>query len=90
MIIYLITNKNLWYNIRMVNEPEAPQKPPKTAHKRLLDNEDYHSLKDVPPESEYLQERKNRSPRTARAYEVDIEDFKKFVNRQYIQQSCLS
>jgi len=57
----------------MENEPEAPQKPPKnapkTAQKRLLDNEDYHTLKDVPPESEWLQERKNRSPRTARAYE---------------------
>jgi len=58
----------------MAKEPDQPSnKASKIAPERLkqsrIDDTDYHSLKEVPPESEWLQERKNRSPRTARAYE---------------------
>jgi len=62
---------------------QSSNKAPKTAPERpkqsRIDDTDYHSLKEVPPESEWLQERKNRSPRTARAYEVDLNEFKAFM-----------
>ena len=50
--------------------------------KRLLDNPSYHSLKDVPPEADFIQQRRNRSEKTARAYQVDINDFKTFIGIQ--------
>jgi site-specific recombinase XerD len=57
-------------------------KPESTQPKRLLDNPSYHSLKDVPPEADFIQQRRNRSEKTARAYAVDINDFKTFIGIQ--------
>ena len=53
-------------------------KPESAQPKRRLDNPSYHSLKDVPPEADFIQQRRNRSEKTARAYQVDINDFKTF------------
>ena len=50
--------------------------------KRLLDNPDYHTLKDVPPETDFIKELFNRSEKTSRAYAVDINDFKTFIGIQ--------
>ena len=61
------------------NVPGSISEAPKT---RLLDNPDYHTLKTVPPEADFIQERRNRSAKTARAYEVDINDFKVFAGIQ--------
>ncbi len=47
---------------------------------RLLDDPSYHSLKEVPPEADFIQQKRNRSEKTARAYQVDIDDFKNFID----------
>lgn len=57
--------------------PSEEDKP-----KRLLYNLDYHTLKEVPPEADFIQQRRNRSEKTARAYAVDIDDFKTFIGIQ--------
>ena len=61
------------YNPFMTTEDDTP-KP-----KRLLDNPDYHTLKDVPPETDFIKELFNRSEKTSRAYAVDINDYKTFI-----------
>ncbi|MBF0479729.1 MAG: tyrosine-type recombinase/integrase [Candidatus Omnitrophica bacterium] len=53
--------------------------PKETSPQRLIDKEDYHTLKDVPPETDWIKERRNRSERTASAYEFDVNEFKNFV-----------
>ncbi|MEI7999284.1 MAG: tyrosine-type recombinase/integrase [Candidatus Omnitrophota bacterium] len=55
----------------MIKEPE-PQ--------RRLDDPSYHSLKEVPPEADFIQQKRNRSEKTARAYQIDIDDFKIFID----------
>ena len=59
--------------------PKSPQNNAQGPKTRLLDNPDYLTLKAVPSEAEWIQERKNRSPRTARAYRIDLDDFKAFT-----------
>jgi len=49
---------------------------------RRLDDPSYHSLKEVPLEEDFIQQRRNRSEKTARAYQVDINDFKIFTGIQ--------
>jgi len=48
-------------------------------NKSLIDQDDYHTLKDVPPETDWINERRSRSARTASAYEFDVNEFKKFL-----------
>jgi site-specific recombinase XerD len=45
----------------------------------LINQDDYHTLKDIPPESEWISERRTRSKRTADAYQFDVNAFKKFL-----------
>ena len=47
--------------------------------KSKIENDDYHTLKEVPPETDWLQERRNRSGQTARGYQFDVNEFKKFL-----------
>ena len=54
-----------------------PEKTP-----RLLDNPEYRTLKDVPPDTDFIKELRNRSEKTSRAYAVDINDFKAFIGIQ--------
>ena len=56
--------------------PDTP-KPAETSSR--IDKEDYHTLKEVPPESDWIKERRNRSGQTARGYQFDVADFKKFL-----------
>ncbi len=53
-----------------------------TKSQRRLDDPSYHSLKEVPPEADFIQQKRNRSEKTARAYQVDIDDFKNFIDIQ--------
>jgi site-specific recombinase XerD len=53
--------------------PNNPQK------QSLIDQDDYHTLKDIPPESDWINERRTRSKRTADAYQFDVNEFKKFL-----------
>ena len=50
---------------------------PKTEN--LIDQADYHTLKEIPPESDWINERRTRSKRTADAYQFDVNEFKKFL-----------
>ena len=45
----------------------------------LIDQDEYHSLKEVPPEADWINERRSRSARTASAYEFDVNEFKEFL-----------
>lgn len=45
----------------------------------LLTNKKYHTLVSVPPESEWLDNIRIKSKKTARAYAFDVEEFKKFI-----------
>ena len=45
----------------------------------LINQDEYHTLKDIPPESEWINERRTRSKRTADAYQFDVNEFKKFL-----------
>ncbi len=45
----------------------------------LIDQEEYHILKEVPPEADWINERRSRSARTASAYQFDVNEFKKFL-----------
>lgn len=47
--------------------------------KNILTDKNYHSLADVPNEREFLDNLRAKSPQTLRAYEQDIEEFKKYV-----------
>ena len=47
--------------------------------KSKIENDDYHTLKDIPPESDWINERRTRSKRTADAYQFDVNEFKKFL-----------
>ena len=53
--------------------------PKNTESKSLIDQDEFHALKDIPPESNWINERRTRSKGTARAYQFDINDFKKFL-----------
>jgi len=57
----------------MATQPNNPQ------NKSLIDQEDFHTLKDVPPESDWIEEHRSRSEKTAHGYEVDVNDFKRFL-----------
>ncbi len=57
----------------MTKEPES---------QRRLDDPGYRTLKDVPPEADFIQQRRTRSEKTARAYQVDIDGFKTFIGIQ--------
>src|SRR5471030_927017 len=52
---------------------------PKPKTDSLIDQDDYHALKEVPPEADWINERRSRSVRTASAYEFDVNEFKKFL-----------
>jgi len=53
--------------------------PKNTESKSLIDQDEYHTLKDIPPESDWINERRTRSKRTADAYQFDVNEFKKFL-----------
>lgn len=55
------------------------QQSQKDSSQRRIDREEYHTLKDVPPETDWIRERRNRSEKTAKAYQFDVNDFKKFL-----------
>ncbi|MDP8212136.1 MAG: tyrosine-type recombinase/integrase [Candidatus Zapsychrus exili] len=52
-----------------------PEKTPK----RPLEVKEYHILKDIPPESDWIAERRNKSEKTATAYKFDVNEFKTFL-----------
>ena len=63
--------------------------------KSKIENDDYHTLKEVPPETEWLQERRNRSGKTANNYQFDVNEFKEFLGiknpedyRKVSRQAC--
>ncbi len=53
--------------------------PEKTNLPNRIDQEEYHTLKDVPPETDWIKERRNRSEKTANAYQFDVNEFKLFI-----------
>jgi len=53
--------------------------PNKPESNNLIDQDEYHQLKDIPPESDWINERRTRSKRTAEAYQFDVNEFKKFL-----------
>ena len=60
-------------------EPPAASMPKSEKTQSRIENDEYHSLKEVPPESDWIQERRNRSGQTARGYQYDVNEFKKFL-----------
>ena len=54
-------------------------RPNNAENKSKIDNDEYHTLKEVPPESEWIKERRNRSEKTANNYEYDVNEFKAFL-----------
>ena len=47
--------------------------------KSKIENDDYHTLKDVPPETDWIKNAATGPSKTARGYQFDVNDFKKFL-----------
>lgn len=69
----IVEGQDMKSNIKPVTIPTS------TKPKSLIDREDFNTLNEIPPETDWIKERRNRSPKTARGYQVDVDGFKEFL-----------
>ena len=69
-----------------VIQSSAGEIAPAAPGDRLLTREEFHTLKSVPPETEWFAG--IDSPNTKRAYQHDVEEFIRFLGIQSRQRHC--